>query len=351
MIFFMSDIHLGVKLPLEDFMNSLEYAFKLIKEHEEPCDCIMICGDLFDRHLNIEENCQAAQFLTRLVLNECGRGDMKHVPVHIIEGTFSHDRKQMKIFKQFLDHFPEASVFYTDTWCTAEWTNGMKVLYLPQEYGNVDYSELSNGNQMFDLIVGHGPMSSKQKEVVTAHGTEYMHSVEWLSQHSKLCVFGHYHEYTDFGENVYYTGSLLRFRYGEDVPKVFFMCDKDFKVATIKNPFAKEFKTIEIHNPEELRDALSNNIETPHRFVIHSDNTDLQTYHEIMNINKQNTNLSYKMVTEEPVEESDRLELPETTSTIVEPIEGLLNFIDERYHMNLEKEVREYEDRIKKESK
>jgi len=347
MIFFMADIHLGVKLPFEDFMNSLDYAFKLIKEHEEPCDCIIIAGDLIDHNLNIEESCQAAQFLTKLVLNNCGRNGMIHVPVHIIEGTFSHDRKQMKIFKQFLDHFP-ASTFYTDTWCKATWSNGMKVLYLPQEYGNVDYSDAFNED--YDLIVGHGPISSQTKQVVTSHGTEIMHSVEMLGEHSKLCVFGHYHEYTDFGNGVYYTGSLLRFRYGEDVPKVFFMCDKDFKVTTVKNPFAKEFRTIEIHNPEELRDVIAQDIKTPHRFIIHSDNSDLQTYHEIMNVNKQNTNLSYKMVTEEPIGESDKVELPETTSTIVEPIEGLLIFINEKYNVDVEKEVREYEDKIKKET-
>ena len=344
----MADIHLGVKLQFDDFMKSLEYALDIIKHHEEPCDCIMILGDIFDHNLNIEESCQASQFLIRLVLNNCGRGDMKHVPVHFIEGTFSHDRKQMRIFLPFLNHLP-CSTFYTDTWHISTWTNGMKVLYLPQEYGDVDYADIFEED--YDLIVGHGPISSSQKEVVTSHGTEIMHSVETLSQHSKLCVFGHYHEYTDFGDNCYYAGSMLRFRYGEDVPKVFFYCDKDFKVTTVKNPYAKEFKTIEIHNPDELRKVISQKIESPHRFIIHSDNTDLQTYHEIMNVNKQNPNLSYKMVTEELVEESDKLELPETTSAIVEPIEGLLNFIDERYHVNLEKEVREYEDRIKKESK
>jgi len=128
------------------------------------------------------------------------------------------------------------------------------------------------------------------------------------------------------------------------------MCDKDFKVTTVKNPFAKEFRTIEIHNPEELRDVIAQDIKTPHRFIIHSDNSDLQTYHEIMNVNKQNTNLSYKMVTEEPIGESDKVELPETTSTIVEPIEGLLIFINEKYNVDVEKEVREYEDKIKKET-
>ena len=348
MIFFMADIHIGVKLPFQDFMKSLEYALELIKQHEEPCDGIMILGDLFDHHLNIEESCQASQFITRLVLNGCGRGDMKHVPVHFIEGTFSHDRKQMRIFQPLLNRLP-VSVFYTDTWCKAKWSNGMKVLYLPQEYGNVDYTEAFN--EQYDLIIGHGPISSKQKEVVTSHGTEIMHSVETLKEYCKLCVFGHYHEYTDFGDNVYYAGSMLRFRYGEDVPKVFFMCDKNFKVTTVKNPFAKEFKTIEIHNPEELRDELSKNIETPHRFIIHSDNSDLQTYHEIMNINKQNTNLSYKMMTEEPVEESDKIEVTETSPAILEPISSLVQYINERYQVNLEKEVREYEDRIKKETK
>lgn len=350
MILFLADAHVGVKLPYEDFDKSLDNMFQIIKEHKEPCDVIMVLGDFFDHNLSIEESCQAVPLLTKLVLNGCGRNGMKHVPVHFIEGTFSHDRKQMRIFMPLIKNLP-CSVFYVDTWCKATLCNGMKVLYLPQEYGEVDYTEAFQDH--YDLIVGHGPISSQNKQVVTSHGTEIMHSVEMLSEHAKLCVFGHYHEYTDFGNGVYYAGSLLRFRYNEDTPKVFFLCDSKFHVTTIPNPVAKEFKTIEIHNPEQLREALTKPIDTPHRFVIHSDNTDLQTYHAIMDHNKRNPNLSYKMMTQEPVADPlESLNTTETTTTnIVEPVESLVQYISDKYHIDASEEISDYEAKIRKDDK
>ena len=351
MIFFISDIHLGVKLPFEDFDKSLDEIFKLIKEHEEPCKAIMVCGDLFDHHLSIEEFMYAAKFVIKLVLNNCGRDGVKHVPVHIVEGTFSHDRKQMKIFMPILNEINTAQVYYYENATSVKLSDGTKILFLPQEYGNVDYSDLFNDK--YDLIIGHGPISSHTKTVVESHGTEIMHSVEQLGDMSKLCVFGHYHEYTDFGNGVYYTGSLLRFRYGEDTDKVFFMCDDKYNVTTVKNPFAKEFKTFEINTPDELRDALSNDIDTPHRFVIHPKNDDeLNTYHAIMNVNKLNQNVKFKVDTSEQVE--DVVKAVEShdvdnATNMDEPIPSLIAYINEKYDINTEKEIREYEARINKE--
>lgn len=356
MIFFISDIHLGVKLPFKDFNDSLDEIFNIIKNHEEECKAIMICGDLFDHNLNIEESIDATHFIIKLVLNGCGRNGVKHVPVHIIDGTFSHDRKQMKIFMPILEKLTDASVFYVDHVTSAILSDGTKVLYLPQEYGNIDYSEYFN--KKYDLIVGHGPMSSKTKNVVDSHGNEIMHSVDQLGKISKLCVFGHYHEYTDFGNGVYYTGSMLRFRYNEDTAKVFFMCDDNYNVTTIKNPFVKEFKTINISDPEQLRDNLANDINTPHRFVIHiNDNSDMQTYNAIMNNNKLNQNIKFKIITDEKTaDELDKIldkslndNNDSSTSTVVEPIDSLIYYILDNYKVDTRDQIKEYEKIINKE--
>ena len=354
MIFFMSDIHLGVKLPNKDFMESLEYAFQIIQNHEEACECIMICGDLFDRLLNVDELMFASKFIMKLAFNNLGRDHIKHVPVHIIEGTFSHDRGQMKIFEQLLSKIPSVSVSYFKTWTKVILPSGKTALYLPQEYGDVDYTEAFKGS--YDLIIGHGPISSKTTTVVTSHGTEIMHSVEMLSNISKLCVFGHYHEYTDFGNDVYYTGSMLRFRYGEDTDKVFFLCRDDMTVEVIKNPIAREFKTFEIHNPEELRGMLSNEIDTPHRFVIHpKTDGELQTYHAIMNTTKVNQNIKFKVVSsEEPiVEELVQQETHDVdkSSSIEDPVPSLIAYINDKYDMDVAEEIHEYESKIQKEDR
>jgi DNA repair exonuclease SbcCD nuclease subunit len=359
MILFLADVHLGVKLPNEDFYNSLIVSLETFKKqaiiHNETCELIVVCGDLFDHALNVYEMTFASSFILKLYYNGCGVNGT-HVPVHIIEGTYSHDRNQFNIFANFTnksDAYDER-ILYFKNWIRITLPSGKRLLYLPQEYGDVDYTEAFN--ETYDLICGHGPMSSQTKNVVTSHGTEIMHSVETLSSISKLCVFGHYHEYTDFGNGVYYAGSMLRFRYGEDETKYIVMCDDNFNLIKVKNPVAKEFKTIEIHNPEELRDALSNDITTPHRFVINpTDIPDLMTYHAIMDIAKQNENVKFKVT---PLENITDVTLPtvddETTdqpSTVTEPIVGLIDFINQKYKVDLSEEIHSYESKIKRDEK
>ena len=356
MILFLADIHIGVKLKTRDFYNSLDVAFEMFKKecviNKEKPEAIIICGDLFDHALNIDEMTIAAGILIKLALNGCGDDVVKNLPVHIVEGTFSHDRHQMKIFMSLLKEIPHTNVFYYPEWCKVTFPSGKKVLMLPQEYGDIDYTEAFNDN--YDLIVGHGPISSKTKSVINANGTEIMHSVEMLSNISKLCVFGHYHEYTDFGNGVYYAGSMLRFRYGEDTDKMIVMCNDNYEIITNKNPVAKEFKTIEVHDPEQLRDALSNNIESPHRFVIHpKTEDDLRTYHAIMNTTKINQNVKFKVISDEQIDSVENqfheVEKASTTSSVIEPIPSLIDYISEKYKVDTEKEIREYESKIIKE--
>ena len=98
MIAFVGDIHLGVKLPLMDYLKSLNKFFELIKNHKEECHAIMLIGDLFDHKLTIEESKFASIFLLNLVCNNCGRNGRQHVPVHFIHGTYTHDNEQYEIF-------------------------------------------------------------------------------------------------------------------------------------------------------------------------------------------------------------------------------------------------------------
>lgn len=354
MIIFLADVHIGVKLSYDDFHKALLINFDQAKKEamirDEEIDAIFVCGDLFDHALNTDEMVMASGLIMTLALNHCGcHPETPNAPVYIIEGTFSHDRNQMKIFENMLCEIPHADVHYYRTHSSFVLKNGLKVLALPQEYGNVDYTKAFS--ETYDLIVGHGPISSKNKTVVESHGTEIMHSVEQLSSISKLCVFGHYHEYTDFGNGVYYAGSFLRFRYGEDIPKVFCMCDKNLKLITYPNTIAKEFKTVEINDPEQLRDALSHTENHDfNRYIIHLNDEDhLKTYRAIMETTKS-PNVKFKVVDDFiPTEEQPVGDMTNDNSVGVEPIVGLIVYISNKYKIDATKEIRDYESKIKKE--
>ena len=352
MIAFIADIHLGTKLPQVDYLKSLDKFLSIIKDHEEPCHAIIVLGDLFDHRLSIDEAKFAALFITNLVCNNCGRNGHQHVPVKFIHGTYTHDYDQYGIYLPILDKIPNTDIFYTNEVCRGTLNNGMKILYLPQQYGDVDYSEALSSE--YDIIVGHGPMSSETKQPCKSTQYEILHSVEQLGSISKICVFGHYHNYTDFGNNVFYAGSMLRWMYGEDEQKVFFLCSDNFEVETIPNEFALEYKTVEIDSPEKLRSELSKEINNPHRFIITpNDNTELTEYNAIMNAYKKNPNLKYRVMQCNDNNNDDDNKIVDeriiSSNTIVEPIPALLSYIKEKYDADVTEEIKDYENKINRE--
>lgn len=351
MIAFLADTHIGTKLSPMDYLKSLDRFIEIIKKHKEECHCIFVCGDLFDHRLTIEEARLASLFIVNLVCNHCGRNGRTHVPVHFIHGTYSHDYEQYGIYMPLIEKIDNTEVFYTKETCVGKLRNGMSILYLPQIYGEFDYSKYFN--KKYDIIVGHGPVSSTTKNPCKSKQDEIVHSADKLGDISKICVFGHYHGYTDFGKNVFYAGPWLRWRYGEDEPRKFFICNDNFEVETFDNLFALEYKTLEINDPEELRQKISEGITTPHRFIIKTtDNEDLQTYHAIMATNKRNQNLSYKIMQEEPVVGDESLTqssvTEESNNMDIGPIPSLVSYISEKYGVDAEQEVLAYEEKINK---
>lgn len=351
---FIADIHLFTNIPKEDHIKSLNKLFELIKSHEEECHGIFVCGDLFDHRGNKDELKFAAQYILMLVCNTCGYGSHLHAPVYFVHGTYSHDNEQYEIFLPLLSQLPDVEIHYIKNVIESRTHAGHSILFLPQEYGDIDYSNYLNKDKHYDLIVGHGPISSEKKEPCKSAGYEIMHSVDLLGNISKLCVFGHYHDYTDFGNGVYYVGANLRWRYGEDEPCVFFTCDNDFNVTTTLNPYAKEFKTIKVSSPEELREHISNKEDCPRRFVINvEDNESLETYHGIINNNKKDKNLSFR-ITSNIVEDND--ELPTITDITdfkknnsgLDPVQSLITYIKDKYNCDASEQIHEYESKIRK---
>lgn len=345
---FMADIHLGVKLPKDDFIKSLEKFLSYIKSHKEPCHAIFVAGDLFDHKLSVEELKFASEFIVRLVCNNCGRDGFSHVPVYFVHGTYTHDQEQYDIFIPVLEKVANARIFYIDKASECKLFNGKTVLFLPQEYGDVSYDTLFNKH--YDLIVGHGPIASNTKNPCKSAKYEIIHSADKLGEISDICVFGHYHGYTDFGNNVYYAGPWLQWRYGEEEPNVFFFCNDKYKVETIPNPYAMEFRTINVKDPEHLRICLAEEIKSPHRFIIESSHDDMETYRGILNSVKSPM---VKFQLTEIVDEDDLgLTVDEVLSAqteAVQPVPALITYIKDKYGIDPTEKLSVYESQINKE--
>jgi hypothetical protein len=344
----MADIHLGVKLPNEDYLKSLDMFLGLIKKHREPCHGIFVLGDLFEHRLSIEETRFASLFIVNLVCNQCGENNT-NVPVYFIHGTYGHDIDQYEMFLPMLNKIQGTKVYYFKNVCSIVTEEGTRVLCIPHENGNIDYTPYFN--EKYDMICGHGVIVSNTKNPCKTE-LGIIHSADKLGSISKLCVFGHFHGYTDFGNNVYYIGPWTRWKYGEDEKRVFFFCDDDFNIETVPNPFAMEFKTVEINTPDELREIISQKIETPYRFIINSNSSDMDAYRGIILSTRQNQNIKYKLseiIDEDKIVDKSEYE-PEQTDNVSRPIPSLIEYIKQNYNVDVSDKLTEYENQIRKDN-
>jgi hypothetical protein len=119
-------------------------------------------------------------------------------------------------------------------------------------------------------------------------------------------------------------------------------------VETVPNLNAMEYETFDVYSPEELRNQLSKEINNPHRFMIHTDNSDLGTYHAIMNVYKQNQFISFRIITNKSNDDntSDDVQPIRRSTSNEKPIPSLVRYISDRYDMDVSDQLHEYEERI-----
>ena len=342
---FIADLHIGCNIKNEDIMNSIEFYFDVIRKHSEICEQIFVCGDLFDHKLNTDELIFASDVILRIVCNQCGENG-KHAPVTFIHGTYSHDQEQYKIFIPLIEAITGVHIRYLEECGSFTLHNGARVLCIPQEYGNIDYSSMFN--KEYDIIVGHGPMVSSTKTPCPVGTSEICMSADQLGDISKVCIFGHYHEYVNFGKNVFYAGTCTRWKFGEPGEKVFLICDNNWNVTKIKNPFAIEFIKKEINSLDELREHISKPITSPIRFIIHCKENELEEYHSILNVYKKNKMISCKFISEHD-QKREKISMSDVRTSNVEPISALIAYISEKYHVDTRDLIDVYVQKINKE--
>lgn len=342
---FLADIHIGCNIKNEDIIKSLDFYFDIIRKHEETCHQIFVCGDLFDHKLNTEELIFAANIMTKIVCNKCCHNG-NNVPVTFIHGTYSHDQEQYKIFIPLIEEITGVRIRYLEHCGTYHLDNNVKVLAIPQEYGDIDYTRAFNDT--YDIIIGHGPISSITKTPCPVGSSEICLSADQLGDISKVCVFGHYHQYVNFGKNVFYAGTNLRWKFGEPDEKVFLICDDNYNVTKIKNPYAMEFNKIEITSIDQLRNEISKEIKSPIRFIVHCKENELEEYHSIFNLYKKNKMISCKFMSEKDMDKQIKI-MDNTPVTNIEPIPALLSYIKDKYDVDVREIIEHYVQKINKE--
>lgn len=243
-ILLLSDLHIGSLKNIPYVYNTITNIFdkELLQNRT---DAVIFLGDYFHQlfKCNSEYTRLAINILSYLMLI-CKR---KNIKVRMLYGTESHDADQYGLFDYFVkcDDFDFKVI---DKASTENLFYNCKVLYLPEEYvydKNSYYDSLLSGR--YDYIFGHGIIKEgmpmvRDISVSKDQRTVPVFKAGELARISKICVFGHYHVFTDMGNEVYYLGSLFRDSFGEEAPKGYGIIEND-KFSFVENGDAYIYKT------------------------------------------------------------------------------------------------------------
>lgn len=259
-ILLMGDIHIGA-------IKDTNYVYNVMTEIIDKevifnkIDMIVIMGDYFDRLFRAnEEYVGLAINVMTYIVNSIRK---RSVSLRLIEGTFSHDANQYKLFNYFFnDNNLDIKLIKT---VTEEEINGKKILYIPEEYvmdKNEFYREYLYSGKKYDYIFGHGNIIEGLPKMAQINNNASVNKEKQVPRFKsgelgsicKICCFSHVHIRQSF-DNVHYIGSLFRTSFGEEGPKGYAVIEDD-KLSLIENERAYIYKT---YTFDEKHDIFKNN--------------------------------------------------------------------------------------------
>lgn len=245
-----ADIHLSksyypyIKDPLQFFVDKVKEERPLITA---------LTGDIFDDRINADEDIYHYAIQTIIKISQYTKY------LIIVDGTFSHDYNTLDILYSFKGLIP--NIYFVKHKEVLNLDN-LKILILPEEYPQNPeeyYKEVLSGT--YHYILGHGDIEGGvyHSGVNNSMLKGFRFKISTLSEIAKYTIFGHLHKHQLLGkkQNVLYTGSLARFKFGEEEEKGFVIIDDIYsdtpKLEFIPTPSTK-LNTIELTEDLELSD-------------------------------------------------------------------------------------------------
>jgi len=259
----LQDVHFGHKAS-ERMYRELQQVKKFLEENE--VHILNINGDYFDRKLAATEPSifYAVTFFNDLA-EICER---KGIKMRVLLGTRSHDLNQ---YTTLFNHYAGKKGLdykYVDT-VQEETINGIKVLYIPEEYpeDSGEYYKAFKTNN-YRIIHGHGTWDFasfdsqiEESNRVGVHTAPVFMYEEWKNSiKDGFAVFGHIHKRQNH-KNVYYSGSFTRWGYGDRSDKgfVYYEVDSESKKWTFKYIDNKEAPAYDVISVRDMFDGVDPN--------------------------------------------------------------------------------------------
>ena len=240
-----SDIHLGhLQNKTSRIINNLIQYFKDNNKLFSKLDMIFIAGDVFERLLgsNSDDLNKSLEWLA-ILSNYCKKNNIK---LRILEGTPSHDWKQVKLFKTTIEKMGiEIDFKYVETLHIERVEDlGLDILYVPDEWTNspektfqeVEALLALNNIEKVDIAIMHGMFKHQLPfDLPGAHDED-----SYLNIVRHFINIGHIHSSSVFGR-ILAQGSFDRLSHGEEEAK-------GGMVVTLTNASKPEFVFIENKN-------------------------------------------------------------------------------------------------------
>lgn len=280
-ILLIGDIHIG---SIKDTQYVYNVMTNIIDKEIifNKTDLVCILGDYFDRLFKAnEEYISLSINIMSYLVDAC---ISRNVKIRYVYGTESHDNNQYRLFNYFFKMKNlDIKLFKT---VSEEVINGKHILYIPEEYmfdKHKFYKKYLYSDKTYDYIFGHGVIveafpTAVQVSTSASNGKEKsvprFKSGE-LGRVCKLCVFNHFHVYTQM-DNVYYLGSLFRNSFGEEKPKGYGIIEDD-KLIFVENKRAYIYKTYTFDENSSIYNSNDNIIKEINK--IKSENKEIFTNH------------------------------------------------------------------------
>lgn len=256
-----ADIHFGSIDPKITYQILKEQFIDKIKLLPR-IDIIVIAGDIFER--KYMANSDPIVYATLFMGEVMQISKLKSASVIIVMGTKEHDADQLRLFYHYRNN-PEYDIHIVEN-LQFVYTKGMQILCIPELYGVPEKQyDIFLNSCFYDMTIMHGTIKG------SVYGDNVKESRLFTIDDFKYClgpiVSGHVHTGGCFEKDFYYTGTPIRYKFGEENPKGFLILlyDLDSRHYIMHLEQIKSFRydTISIDDillsdPKEVIDYINN---------------------------------------------------------------------------------------------
>lgn len=230
----LSDLHFAAFNPRKQYEILNEQCFQVISQLPS-IDIIAIDGDFFDHKImsNSDGSMYACMAMEQIV--QIAR--MKNATIVLINGTYSHDADQLKLFYHYLED-PTIDIRIVST-IQFEEIKGARVLCIPELYGldEAIYRHYLFASGYYDTAFMHGTIKGAIYGDTVGQGRLF--TIDDFSKCKGPIIAGHVHTGGCFNSYFYYCGSPYRWKFGEEEDKGFLIVTQNLDTGAHYTHFQK----------------------------------------------------------------------------------------------------------------